>query len=170
MDAINQPAPVGERASAVIAIVDDDLSVLKAMDNLLSALGYSVSTFETAQTFLLSCAFEHPACLIADVEMPEISGIELLRQLNRTGLAVPTIFMTAFPKEISRAKALSAGAIDFLEKPVRQEDLIRSLQGALSGENHAIPRGLLGDTERLGKDFPAPPLARVELGTRRSEK
>lgn len=120
-----------ESDTATIAIVDDDLSVREAMGNLLSALGYSVTTFESAQAFLGSCDLTRPACLIADVQMPGISGIELLQELNRAGLSIPTIFVTAYPQEALRAKAMRVGAVDYLAKPTRQEDLLGSLERAL---------------------------------------
>ncbi len=116
---------------AAIAVVDDDASVREAMGNLLGALGYSVVTFESAAAFLGSRDLAQTDCLIADVHMPRMSGIELLEQLSCAGLRIPTIFMTGYPQDALRAKALSRGAVDYLSKPVRHDQLIGSLRRAL---------------------------------------
>ena len=115
----------------VIAVVDDDTSVRVGTDNLLSSLGYTVHTFASAEEFLKSGLRYDSLCVIADVRMPGMSGIELQTLLLAQGHYVPFIFVTAFFEEAVRAQALSAGAICFLTKPFDRLTLVRCLDTAL---------------------------------------
>ena len=113
----------------VISIIDDDASVRIATDNLLRSLGYAVRTFVSAEEFLRSA--HHTSCVIADVQMPGMSGVDLQARLLTQGYRVPFIFMTAFPEETIRARALNAGAICFLTKPFDRLTLTRYVDTAL---------------------------------------
>ena len=104
----------------MISVVDDDASVRVATDNLLSALGYMVHTFASAEEFLRSTHFNDTSCVIADVQMPTMSGVELQALLLARGQRVPFIFITAFPDETVRARVQKSGAICLLTKPFRQ--------------------------------------------------
>jgi FixJ family two-component response regulator len=115
----------------VISIVDDDASVRAATDNLLRSLGYTVHTFASAEEFLQSAQFNDASCVIADVQMPGMSGVDLQARLLTQGHRVPFIFITAFPEETIRARALKAGAICFLTKPFDRLTLIKCLDTAL---------------------------------------
>jgi FixJ family two-component response regulator len=115
----------------VISVVDDDASVRVGTENLLSSLGYNVHTFASAKEFLRSPHFSDTSCVIADVQMPAMSGVELQALLLAQGHHVPFIFITAFPDEIIRARALKAGAICFLTKPFDRLTLIKCLDTAL---------------------------------------
>jgi FixJ family two-component response regulator len=115
----------------VISIVDDDASVRAATDNLLRSLGYTVYTFVSAEEFLRSAHFDDTSCVIADVQMPAMSGVDLQARLLTQGHRVPFIFITAFPEETTRARALKAGAICFLTKPFDKLTLIKCLDAAL---------------------------------------
>jgi FixJ family two-component response regulator len=117
----------------VISIIDDDASVRAASDNLLRSLGYAVYTFDSAEEFLRSAHLNVTSCVIADVQMPGMSGVDLQAQLLIQGYRVPFIFMTAFPEETVRARALKAGAICFLTKPFDRLALSRCLDAALRG-------------------------------------
>jgi FixJ family two-component response regulator len=119
----------------VISIIDDDASVRAATDNLLRSLGYTVYTFDSAEEFLRSSHFNHTSCVIADVQMPGMSGVDLQARLLTQGHRVPFIFITAFPEKTIRARALEAGAICFLPKPFDRLTLIRCLDTAL--EKHS---------------------------------
>jgi FixJ family two-component response regulator len=118
----------------VISIVDDDASVRTATDNLLRSLGYAVNTFVSAEEFLRSAHFNDTSCVIADVQMPGMSGVDLQALLLAQGHRVPFIFVTAFPEKAIRARALKAGAICFLTKPFDRLTLIKYLDTAL--ESH----------------------------------
>jgi FixJ family two-component response regulator len=115
----------------VISIIDDDASVRAATDNLLRSLGYTVYTFASAEEFLRSAHFNETSCVIADVKMPAMSGVDLQERLLTQGHSVPFIFITAFPEEALRARARNAGAICFLTKPFDRPTLIRCLDTAL---------------------------------------
>ena len=116
----------------IIAIIDDDASVRVGTENLLSSLGYSVHTFPSAEEFLRSGLPYDISCVIADVRMPGMSGIELLTLLIKQGHRLPFIFITAFSEEAVRAEALSAGAICLLTKPFDKATLVRCLDAALA--------------------------------------
>ena len=115
----------------VISIVDDDASVRVGTENLLSSLGYTVQTFASAEEFLRLGLRNDTSCVIADVRMPGMSGIELQTLLLTQGHRAPFIFITAFSEETVRARALKAGAICFLTKPFDRLTLIKYLDTAL---------------------------------------
>jgi len=115
----------------MISIVDDDASVREATKELVRALGYSATAFASAEDFLTSEQLSETACLISDVQMPGLNGIDLQRRLIADGHRLPIIFITAYPDERARARALGAGAIGFLTKPYREESLIECLGQAL---------------------------------------
>jgi FixJ family two-component response regulator len=116
----------------VIAIVDDDESFRHATTSLIRSLGYSAAAFPSADTFVNSNAVENTDCLITDVQMPGMSGIELQNYLIAQGHHVPVIFITAFAEVEARRRALRAGAIGFLGKPFGDENLISCLNKALA--------------------------------------
>jgi FixJ family two-component response regulator len=118
----------------VISIIDDDPSVRVATNNLVRSHGYRVHTFASAGDFLQSVHLNDTSCVIADVQMPVMSGLELLNHLRAQGHGVPFIFITAFPEESVRARALKAGAICFLAKPFDGPTLINCLDNALTGQ------------------------------------
>jgi FixJ family two-component response regulator len=115
-----------------IAVIDDDASVRVGTENLLSSLGYNVETFPSAGEFLRSGLRDDISCVIADVRMPGMSGIELLSLLITQGRRLPFIFITAFSDEAVQAEALSAGAICLLTKPFDKATLVRCLDAALA--------------------------------------
>lgn len=116
----------------VIAIVDDDESFLQATISFVRSLGYSAAAFPSADAFLNSNAVENTDCLITDLQMPGMSGIELQNYLLAQGNRVPVIFVTAFPETEARGEALRAGAVGFLGKPFGDENLISCLNKALA--------------------------------------
>jgi FixJ family two-component response regulator len=124
----------------VISIIDDDASVRIGANNLLRSHGYTVHTFATAEEFLRSGHRDSTSCVIADVQMPVMSGIELLKLLVAQGAHVPFIFITAFPDESVREQALRAGAICFLTKPFDGPTLIMCLDTALENVNGQATR------------------------------
>ena len=95
------------------------------------SLGYSVETFSSAADFLASPRLVETACLITDIHMPGMTGVELFRHLIETGYAIPTILMTAYPNDIDRTRALNDGVIGYLRKPIDEGELTRCLHAAL---------------------------------------
>jgi FixJ family two-component response regulator len=124
---------------SVISVIDDDASVRAATNNLLSSHGYTVHTFASAEDFLQSADPDDVSCVVADVQMPGMSGLDLLTHVRTQGNAVPFIFITAFPDESVRARALKVGAICFLAKPFAGPVLIDCIENALNR-----PRGIAG--------------------------
>lgn len=116
---------------SVISVIDDDASVRAAADNLLSSHGYLVCVFASAEEFLQSARPDDSSCVIADVQMPAMSGLDLLTHMRAKGNTLPFIFITAFPEESVRARALKAGAICFLAKPFAAPALISCVETAL---------------------------------------
>ena len=116
---------------AVISVIDDDVLVRAATENLLSSHGYLVHTFASAEEFLQSTHLYDAACVIADVQMPVMSGLDLLTHMRTRGNDAPFIFITAFPDENVRARALKAGAICFLAKPFAAPELITCVEAAV---------------------------------------
>jgi FixJ family two-component response regulator len=117
--------------SPVISIVDDDPSVRDGTFDLLNSMGFIVETFQGADDFLQSSRSHSTSCLIADVQMPGMTGIDLYRHLVESGRVVPTILITAFPDETDRARALRAGVICYLTKPFDENKLIACIRSAL---------------------------------------
>jgi FixJ family two-component response regulator len=116
---------------SVISVIDDDASVRAATDNLLSSHGYLVQAFASAEEFLQSTHLHSSSCVIADVQMPGMSGLDLLTHVRAQGHDAPFIFITAFPEDSIRARALKAGAIGFLAKPYAAPALINCVKIAL---------------------------------------
>jgi FixJ family two-component response regulator len=114
----------------LIAIVDDDPSILKALSVLLRSRSLEAKTFRSGPEFLASLADEVPSCLILDLQMPEMTGLEIQQDLARRGLKIPTIIVTAHDEADMRARCKSAGAIACLPKPVRDELLFAAIDGA----------------------------------------
>ena len=120
------------RKVAMISIVEDDTSVRESTKELVESLGYEALTFASAEEFLGSQRVRDTSCLITDLQMRGLSGIDLQRRLVDEGRGIPTIFITAFPDEKTRSHALNAGAIGFLSKPFSDEALIHHLNAALA--------------------------------------
>jgi FixJ family two-component response regulator len=115
----------------LISIVDDDQPFRESMRKLVALLGYTVEAFPSAADFLASRLLPETACLVTDVQMPGMTGVELHRHLVDTGHAIPTILVTAYPDEVVRDQALKNGIVCYLSKPVDDDDLERCLRSAL---------------------------------------
>src|SRR5467141_3917290 len=115
----------------LISIVDDDDSLRTSLDNLIRSIGFRVRGFASAEAFLSSNQVRDTACLILDVRMACMNGLQLQRQLGAANWEIPIIFMTAHADEEVRAQALDAGAIDFLYKPFPEEELLNAIDQAL---------------------------------------
>jgi len=117
---------------ALISIIDDDDAVRHATDGLVRSLGYATATFSSAEEFLGSARIDETICVITDVHMRGLSGIDLQSRLATDGRRLPMVFMTAFPDDRIRARVMGAGAAGFLSKPFEDESLIVCLDNALS--------------------------------------
>jgi FixJ family two-component response regulator len=123
----------------LVFIVDDDLSMREALSSLLRSVGLSVETFASAREFLSYTRPDCPACLVVDVRMPGLSGLDLQRELRKTADGLPVIFITGHGDIPMAVRAMKAGATEFLSKPFREEDLLDAIRLALNQDeqNHA---------------------------------
>jgi two-component system response regulator FixJ len=124
------PRPVTDKPR--ISVVDDDEAVRDALGDLLAALGYSVRTFESADDFIENKGAVGAACLITDMQMPGMTGLELMEHLTQTGVTIPVIVVSAHTQVATQARALRNGAVAWLDKPVRQQQLMESLARAMN--------------------------------------
>jgi FixJ family two-component response regulator len=115
----------------VITVVDDDESVREGMTDLLRAMGFTAGSFPSADGFLQSNRLDSTSCLITDVRMPEMTGLELYMRLVQLGKVIPTILITAFPDDRDRARALQAGVACYMAKPFSDDELLASIRLAL---------------------------------------
>lgn len=117
----------------LISIIDDDESVREATAGLMRSHGFAVEHFESALDFLSSPYVQDTRCLIADIHMPRMTGIELHRQLTKSGHAIPTILITAYPDDRDRARALADGVKCYLSKPFDENALLECIRTAIQG-------------------------------------
>jgi len=121
--------------ASLVSVVEDDRYFRESMRRLMRSLGYNVEAFSSAADFLASPRLIETTCLIADVHMPAMTGIELYRHLIEAGYTIPTILVTAYPDDVDRARVLNDGVVCYLRKPVDEQHLMRCLRAALeSGE------------------------------------
>ena len=123
----------------LISIVDDDESVREATRNLMDSQGFPAEAFESAEDFLHSKFVQETSCLIADIQMPGMSGLELHSHLTKSGHNIPMILITAYHNDRTQARALNAGVICYLKKPFSEDELLGCIRAVLG--RHGSPRG-----------------------------
>ncbi|MFM0295570.1 response regulator [Paraburkholderia sp. RL17-383-BIF-A] len=124
-------------AMSFVCIVDDDASVRSGVGNLLKAVGYTAVTFSSGEEFLASPEVDDALCVLLDVRMQGMPGLEVQRQLNAEGRNIPVVFMSAHGDDVTVARALRHGAISFLRKPFAEEVLLDSIELAIGRRNGA---------------------------------
>ncbi len=120
-----------KRRSATVYVIDDDASLRRALKRLIRSIGLNVETFDTARSFMDKGAVQMPACLVLDIRMPGTSGMELQEQLKASGFQLPIVFITGHGSIPMSVKAMKAGAVDFIEKPFEDQQLIDSIHAAI---------------------------------------
>ena len=115
----------------LISVVDDDESVRRTTKLLIESFGYRAAVFESAETFLKSAQLNETSCLVVDVQMPGMNGLQLQSHLATEAWSIPIIFISAYGNKQSRRKAMQAGAVAFLEKPFNDEPLLETIRSAL---------------------------------------
>ena len=123
--------------AAIVFVIDDDESIREALRSLIRSVGLNVETFASAREFLQSTRPAVPACLILDVRMPGLSGLELQRELSEADIQIPIIFITGHGDIPMSVRAMKAGAVEFLTKPFRDQDLLDAIQQALDRDRQA---------------------------------
>ena len=124
------------KRSGTVYIVDDDTSFLRSLSRLLTALGYAVEAYASAQDFFARPAPDRPGCVVADLQMPEINGLQLQDQLRRSSEPLPVIFLTGQGDIPSTVSAMRRGAEDFLTKRAPQQELLDAVERALARDAH----------------------------------
>ena len=130
--------------NALVFIVDDDRHTRESLSNLIRSAGLSAQTFSSAQEFLAAERPKGPGCLVLDVQLPGLSGLDLQQELAKAGVKIPIIFITGYGDIPTSVRAIKAGALEFLTKPVNREDLLRAIQQAIARDH--IARQPNGDT------------------------
>ena len=120
-----------QEPDAIIAIVDDDPSVRQGLERLIRSLGWKTESFGSAQEFLASPRINAPTCIVLDLQLPGLSGLELQKQMSEAGVETPIVFLTGHGDIPASVKAMKAGAIEFLTKPVDEQDLLNAIQEAI---------------------------------------
>jgi len=118
------------RSNTVIAVVDDDLSVREGLESMLRSAGLGVQTFASAQEFLSRCGAEAPNCLVLDLQLPKLSGLELQQRMAEINLEIPIVFLTGHGNIPASVQAMKAGAVEFLTKPIDEQELLRAIREA----------------------------------------
>jgi FixJ family two-component response regulator len=126
-----------KEGDSVVFVVDDDSSVREAIKSLVRSVGLRVETFETAQEFLHSKRPDMPGCVVLDVRMPGLSGLDLQRELAAHSIKLPVIFITGHADVPMSVRAMKEGALEFLTKPFRDQDLLDAIQKALERDRAA---------------------------------
>ena len=121
----------------IIFIVDDDLSIRRSTERLVRSAGFNVLTFASAGEFLKNPRPEGPACLVLDVRMPGLNGMDLQHELNQSGIHIPIIFITGHGDIPMSVRAMKAGAVEFLTKPFRSRDLLDAIRAAIERDRSA---------------------------------
>ncbi len=122
---------------AMVFVVDDDASMRESLKNLLRSVGLQVELFASAQEFLRSKRPDLPSCLVLDVRLPGLSGLDLQRRTGDAGIEIPIVFITGHGDIPMSVRAMKAGAVEFLTKPFRDQDLLDAIQQALEGDRKA---------------------------------
>jgi FixJ family two-component response regulator len=129
------PEPMSKKS--LVSIVDDDQHFRESMRRLMRSLGYAVEVFPSGADLLASPRLIETSCLIADVNMPAMTGLELYRHLIDAGYSIPTMLVTAYPNDADRARAMKDGVICYLRKPINEKHLMQCLGAALQSNEPA---------------------------------
>jgi FixJ family two-component response regulator len=124
-------------AAATVFVVDDDPSVRRATERLVRSVGFNVETFASATEFRDRARVEGPACLVLDVHLPGVSGLDLQRELTQSGVQVPIIFITGRGNIPMSVRAMKEGAVEFLTKPTRSRDLLAAIRAAVERDRES---------------------------------
>jgi len=135
----------------IVFVVDDDPSVLRSIERVIRSIGFEVQTFRSAGQFLQFPRPEGPACLVLDVLLPGLSGLDLQRQLTKAGIQLPTIFITAHGDIPMTVRAMKGGAVEFLTKPFATHDLLDAVRAAIQRDRNTHQQR--AEIAQLGKRY-----------------
>jgi FixJ family two-component response regulator len=146
--------PDSRKSDPIIAIVDDDASAREGLQSLIRSAGWTVETFVSAQEFLARLGAEAPSCLILDLQLPGLNGLDLQKRMAEVGLEIPIVFLTGHGNIPASVQAMKAGAVEFLTKPLDEQKLLEAIQQAIerdrrTRQRHAAMRALRERYESL---------------------
>jgi FixJ family two-component response regulator len=127
-------------SNTIIAIVDDDSSAREGLESLIQSAGWRAETFASAQDFLDRPGAEAPSCLVLDLQLPGLSGLDLQKRMAEVGLEIPIVFLTGHGNIPASVKAMKAGAVEFLTKPFDEEELLQAIQEAIQRDRRTRQR------------------------------
>jgi len=151
------------KPAATVFVVDDDESVREALGSLVRSAGLGVATYATAQEFLAGPRADGPSCLVLDVQLPGLSGLDLQRRMAEVNLEIPIIFITGHGDVPTSVRAMKAGAVEFLTKPFGDDDLLTAIQEAIK-RDRAARREQAGLSELRGRYQALTPREREVMG------
>ncbi len=123
------PLPTNEKA--IVHVIDDDASMRGALEDLFDSVGLAAKTYATARDFLAASLPNKPGCVVADIRLPDMNGLDFQDRLNRIGVRLPVVMMTGWGDIPMSVRAMKQGAVDFLSKPFRDQDMLDAVQGAI---------------------------------------
>jgi FixJ family two-component response regulator len=126
------------QADPIVFVVDDDPSVRRSIERVIQSIGFKVETFQSAAAFLQRPRSDGPACLVLDVRLPGLSGLDLQRELTNAGIQLPIIFITAHGDIPMTVRAMKGGAVEFLTKPFRTEHLLHAVRAAIERDRNTL--------------------------------
>jgi FixJ family two-component response regulator len=127
----------GPESKAIIFVVDDDVSMREALESLIRSVGFQVETFASAQDFLVRRREDGPSCLVLDVRLPGLSGLDLQKRITEANRKIPIVFITGHGDVPTSVRAMKAGAVEFLTKPFSDRDLLDAIQQAIKRDQTA---------------------------------
>jgi FixJ family two-component response regulator len=133
-----------QESEALIAIVDDDPSARRGLQRLVRSVGWKAETFASAQEFLAHARIEPPSCVVLDLQLPGLNGLDLQKRMAEAGLETPIVFLTGHGNIPASVQAIKAGAIEFLTKPFDEQDLLRAIQEAIERDRRTRQRRTSG--------------------------
>src|SRR5258708_4497339 len=125
------PMPFETSESAIVHVVDDDASLRSALEGLFDSVGLATRTYAAARDFIGASLADKPGCIVIDIRLPDMNGLEFQAQLTRMGVALPVVMMTGFGNIPMSVRAMKRGAVDFLSKPFRDQDMLDAVMAAI---------------------------------------
>jgi len=138
-------------ARAIVHVVDDDVSMRDALQDLFDSIGLETQTYATARDFLATGAWDAPGCLVIDVRLPDMNGLDFQTQLTKTGVRLPVVIMTSYGDIPMSVRAMKHGAVDFLPKPFHDQDMLDAVMAAIERDRQR--RAVDGDVLQMRDRF-----------------
>jgi FixJ family two-component response regulator len=143
--------PLESDQNAIVHVVDDDASLREALQDLVHSIGLDTRTYATARDFLATALADAPGCLVIDIRLPDVNGLDFQRQLTQTGVRLPVVMMTGYGDIPMSVRAMKGGAVDFLAKPFKDQDMLDAVLAAIERDRQR--RAADGDVSKTRERF-----------------